>query len=255
MQAGTDDLATGVVDTWVGTIRVTASPQGVRHVWLPSWRDAAAIPELSEAEHEFSADTPPSAASHQLRAALDELAEYFGGMRRMFTVPLDPHGPSFFRAVWSEVARVPYGETRTYGEIARTVGAPRAVRAVGAANGANPLAPFVPCHRVVGSDGRLVGYGPGLPLKARLLVMEDAMPASAAERPAWSARVAARLGTEQIYLGVRSTGIYCRPNCSAGARYAPRPGRIFRTLADAAAAGFRPCAVCRPDRPMLLAGA
>jgi O-6-methylguanine DNA methyltransferase len=90
-----------------------------------------------------------------------EVAEYFNGARRTFTVPLDLSGTAFYRRVWAEVAAVPYGETRSYQEIAETLGAPRAVRAVGAANGANPVAPLVCCQRIVGSDGSLTGYGPG----------------------------------------------------------------------------------------------
>lgn len=183
------------------------------------------------------------AAEDRLRQALGELAEFFAGERRTFTVALDPRGPAFYRRAWEAVARVPYGETRSYGEIAREIGAAQAVRAVGTANGANPVAPFVPCHRIVGSDGRLTGYGPGLPLKERLLVMEGALPDGPDDYAAWVERVAARAGGK-VRLGVRAEGIFCAPECARARRWAARPARLFRGAEEAAAAGFRPCAAC-----------
>jgi methylated-DNA-[protein]-cysteine S-methyltransferase len=101
-----------------------------------------------------------------------ELHEYFAGTRREFTVPLAPRGTGFQRAVWAELCRIPYGETISYAELARRIGNPRAVRAVGLANGANPLAIIVPCHRVIGADGTLTGYGGGLTTKRYLLDLE-----------------------------------------------------------------------------------
>jgi methylated-DNA-[protein]-cysteine S-methyltransferase len=250
-----EELVTGTVRTWAGTTRVTASPRGVREVWLPNWRGVleGAQPEGPSREAEISAPAGASVAHAHLRQALAELAEYFAGERRAFTVALDPRGNDFYQTIWDAVARVPYGETRSYGEIAREIGAPGAARAVGAANGSNPVAPFVPCHRIVGSDGRLVGYGPGLPLKLRLLRMEDALPASATEYGAWAARVAARLGSERIVLGVRGSGVACRPGRGSLPHHQPRPARIFRDPAEAAAARFRPCALCRPEQPVLVA--
>ncbi len=108
-----------------------------------------------------------------LRQAMDELRRYFAGERVQFTCPLDLRGTAFQVAVWQEMRRIPYGETRTYGELARMIGRPQAPRAVGAASGANPVAIIVPCHRVVGSDGSLTGYGGGLPTKAWLLALEQ----------------------------------------------------------------------------------
>jgi methylated-DNA-[protein]-cysteine S-methyltransferase len=104
--------------------------------------------------------------------AIGQLREYFEGSRREFTVPLDFAGTDFQKRVWRALLAIPYGETRTYREIAMAIEAPAAVRAVGAANGANPLPIIVPCHRVIGSSGKLVGYGGGLPLKKRLLELE-----------------------------------------------------------------------------------
>jgi O-6-methylguanine DNA methyltransferase len=107
-----------------------------------------------------------------LQQAMDELRRYVTGERVQFRCPLDLHGTAFQIEVWEELFRIPYGETRTYAEIARAIGRPAAVRAVGAANGANPVAIIVPCHRVIGSDGTLTGYGGGLPTKAWLLSLE-----------------------------------------------------------------------------------
>lgn len=107
-----------------------------------------------------------------LQQAMDELRRYFAGERLQFSCPLDLHGTPFQIAVWEELFRIPYGETRSYADIARTIGRPAAVRAVGAANGANPVAIIVPCHRVIGSNGSLTGYGGGLPTKEWLLALE-----------------------------------------------------------------------------------
>jgi methylated-DNA-[protein]-cysteine S-methyltransferase len=104
-----------------------------------------------------------------LTRAADQLAEYFAGERRDFDLPLAPRGTPFQVAVWRALARIPFGATCSYGELARVVGRPSASRAVGAANGQNPLAIILPCHRVIGANGELTGYGGGLPLKRWLL--------------------------------------------------------------------------------------
>lgn len=110
---------------------------------------------------------------HQvLLEAERQLQAYFAGELRQFDLPLEPEGTPFQQRVWKQLLTIPYGETRSYMEIARQIGAPAAVRAVGAANGANPLPIVVPCHRVIGASGKLVGYGGGLPLKQRLLALE-----------------------------------------------------------------------------------
>ncbi|NHA66894.1 methylated-DNA--[protein]-cysteine S-methyltransferase [Phycicoccus flavus] len=108
-----------------------------------------------------------------LERARDQLAEYFAGERRVFDLPLAPHGTPFRRQVWQALARVPWGTTTTYGALAAGLGLPPgASRAVGAANGANPLPVVLPCHRVVGADGTLTGYAGGLARKATLLRLE-----------------------------------------------------------------------------------
>ncbi|HEY3364862.1 MAG TPA: methylated-DNA--[protein]-cysteine S-methyltransferase [Symbiobacteriaceae bacterium] len=103
-----------------------------------------------------------------------ELQAYFTGRLRVFDTPVDLFGTPFQREVWAALRTVPYGEIRTYAQIAETIGRPKAVRAVGAANGANPVPILVPCHRVIGSDGKLRGYAGGLDLKSRLLEREGA---------------------------------------------------------------------------------
>ncbi|MGH8160582.1 MAG: methylated-DNA--[protein]-cysteine S-methyltransferase [Gammaproteobacteria bacterium] len=107
-----------------------------------------------------------------LKAAGRQLEEYFAGERKVFDLLLAPKGTVFQRRVWKALERIPYGKTQSYGEIARKIKNPKAVRAVGAANGANPIPIVVPCHRVIGADGTLTGYGGGLPRKQKLLALE-----------------------------------------------------------------------------------
>jgi len=104
-----------------------------------------------------------------------QLEEYFAGRRRQFNLPLDLRGTDFQKRCWRALLKIPYGETRSYADIARAIGKPSAVRAVGLANGQNPIAIIVPCHRVIGSDGSLTGYGGGLENKRRLLELEGAL--------------------------------------------------------------------------------
>jgi methylated-DNA-[protein]-cysteine S-methyltransferase len=105
--------------------------------------------------------------------AVRQLGEYFAGDRTSFDLLLRPIGSDFELAVWHQLTRIPYGETRSYGYVARAVGEPGGAQAVGAANGRNPLAVVVPCHRVIGADGSLVGFGGGLPRKRFLLDLEQ----------------------------------------------------------------------------------
>jgi methylated-DNA-[protein]-cysteine S-methyltransferase len=237
--------AEGRVTVWAGEIRVTASARGVRDVHLPRWVDGRDNTAHAAGALAIEQEGSPAARAH-LRQALDELASYFAGARRDFTVALDPMGASFYQRVWVEVAHVPYGETRSYGEIAGIVGAPHASRAVGTANATNPLAPFIPCHRIVGSDGRLTGYGPGLPLKLRLLRMEGALPDGPDDYDAWAERVAARAPGKPIYLGVRRAKVYCLPSCERARASSDLPARFFASPLDARLAGFAPCPRCQP---------
>lgn len=107
-----------------------------------------------------------------LEEPISQVDDYFAGRRREFELELDMRGTAFQRRVWDAVAAVPYGQTRSYRDVACAVGQPKAVRAVGAANGANPLPLVIPCHRIIGSQGGLHGYGGGLDVKAKLLELE-----------------------------------------------------------------------------------
>ncbi len=239
----TGALAQGAVMTWAGNVMVTAGPDGVRASEIPQWSATR-----SEAPPDLGAITiyegSDENALRHLRQALGELDEYFRGERREFTVTLDPRGTAFYRAAWDAVARVPFGETRAYAEIARAIDSPTAIRAVGAANGANPVAPFVPCHRIVGSDGRLTGYGPGLPLKARLLAMEGALPVGADSYDAWVDTLRARNGGRLPALGIRGASQYCAPGCARSRARWALPPRIFASGDAAREAGYLPCPLC-----------
>jgi O-6-methylguanine DNA methyltransferase len=154
----------------LGRLRLAASDAGLCRLALGR--------ESDEAFHAWLARLmQPARLVRQRRPLIDqalaELDAYLCGALRTFETPLDLRGTPFQRRVWAKVARVPYGATTSYGEIAARIGRPRAARAVGAANGANPLPLFVPCHRVVGADGALRGYGGGLKIKAALLQLES----------------------------------------------------------------------------------
>ncbi len=130
-------------------------------------REAQRITEKMKAAGADIVEDPERTAEVQR-----QLAEYFAGERREFDLVLAPQGTDFERAVWKELEKIPFGETRTYGEIAGILGRPGAARAVGRANGANPIPIVVPCHRVIGADGSLTGFGGGLEVKSRLLELE-----------------------------------------------------------------------------------
>jgi methylated-DNA-[protein]-cysteine S-methyltransferase len=146
----------------VGTLKLIASDSALVAV---VWRDHSAghVPEDEAVE---------SNAHPLLEETARQLGEYFAGERRAFDLPLELMGTDFQRRVWTELTRIPYGETRSYADIARHIGQPAAVRAVGAANGRNPISIIVPCHRVIGTSGALTGFGGGLDAKARLLALE-----------------------------------------------------------------------------------
>jgi methylated-DNA-[protein]-cysteine S-methyltransferase len=107
-----------------------------------------------------------------LAEVIRQLQAYFAGELENFDLAVSPQGTPFQQKVWSELQRIPYGETLSYGELARRIGNPKACRAVGLANGSNPISIVIPCHRVIGSNGKLTGYGGGLPIKEKLLALE-----------------------------------------------------------------------------------
>lgn len=140
-------------------------------------------------EIHFANDQAPSAPAETVHDpsrcahAISQLQEYLSGNRQTFDLMVDPRGTDFQRRVWAMVGQIPYGTTSTYGAVASRLGDPKTVRAVGGANGANPIPIVIPCHRVVGADGSLVGYGGGLPLKTALLGLEGArLPGDAQRR-------------------------------------------------------------------------
>ena len=108
-----------------------------------------------------------------LREVIQQLRAYFAKELETFELTLAPEGTDFQQSVWNELCGIPYGETISYGELAKRVGNPKASRAVGAANGQNPIPIIIPCHRVIGSDGKLTGFGGGLPIKQELLALEQ----------------------------------------------------------------------------------
>lgn len=107
-----------------------------------------------------------------IKEAFTQLDAYFAGELKSFSLPLKPQGTDFMRTVWQALRAVPYGTTASYKDIAQTIGNPKAMRAVGLANNKNPLAIFIPCHRIIGSNGKLIGYSAGLPIKEFLLALE-----------------------------------------------------------------------------------
>ncbi len=161
-------IATSSLESPIGVLRLAVTSAGLIRIDLPhaggggfsGWLKRA-FPEAARVEWLPTLDK-----------ARQELEEYFGGRRREFTVPTELHGTPFQLDVWNALAAIPFGETRSYADIARAVGKPKAFRAVGLANGANPLPIVIPCHRVIASGGKLGGYGGGLDAKRRLLAFE-----------------------------------------------------------------------------------
>jgi len=148
-------------DTSIGPLLIAGDEQAVHAIRFPK---------------NGQAEDAPSGWTRSSRGAVAEagrqLREYFEGRRQEFDLPLAPEGTTFQRAVWRCLQEIPYGETISYGELARRVGNPAASRAVGAANGRNPIPIVIPCHRVIGASGKLTGFGGGLPIKEALLALE-----------------------------------------------------------------------------------
>ena len=144
----------------VGPLLLVADDAGLREIlFVNGTHHAKPNPEWSEDE------APVKETMRQLRA-------YFAGKLERFDLPLAPQGTPFQLDVWRRLCEIPYGETISYGELARKIGNPNASRAVGLANGSNPIPIVIPCHRVIGSNGKLTGYGGGLPIKEKLLALE-----------------------------------------------------------------------------------
>ena len=153
------------IESPVGPLVIAADDAGLRHI------------EFHENRHPANRHDWRGGDNAILQAAERQLDDYFAGTRRSFDLPLAPVGTAFQRSVWQALADIPYGQTISYATLARRLGNPDATRAVGAANGRNPLPIVLPCHRVVGTDGGLTGFGGGLPTKDFLLRLEGALPA------------------------------------------------------------------------------
>lgn len=156
-------LHRSTLESPVGTLTLVASDAGLRAVLWPADRTGRVV----FTEPIVDSTTPT------LDAARNQLREYFAGTRTSFDVPLDPVGTPFQLKAWEALRQIPFGETSTYGQQAQRMGSPTAVRAVGAANGRNPISIIVPCHRVVGANGSLTGFAGGLDTKRLLLELES----------------------------------------------------------------------------------
>ena len=163
------------VDSPIGPIVLTSDGTALTGLYLSEQRHApaAAPAEPAGSLHGAAQWGVESADADPFPAAREQLAAYFAGRLTRFDLPLAPAGTAFQRRVWAALQTIPYGTTLSYGALAREVGNPGAARAVGLANGRNPIALIVPCHRVIGADGSLTGYGGGLPRKAALLAFES----------------------------------------------------------------------------------
>jgi methylated-DNA-[protein]-cysteine S-methyltransferase len=145
----------------VGKLLLVADEEGLRLISFQKGKHA------QRPRDDWRKDAAP------LRETMRQLKAYFSGELQEFRLPLAPEGTEFQRKVWSALCDIPYGETISYGDLARRIRNPKAVRAVGTANGANPIPIVIPCHRVIGSDGTLTGYGGGLDIKEKLLGLEQ----------------------------------------------------------------------------------
>lgn len=150
------------MDSPIGRLRLVATERGL----------AAVLWENDDPKRTRLGESRADRSHPSLVEAEAQLREYFAGERRSFSLALDPAGTEFQRRVWNALASIPYGETRSYSALAAQVGNPNASRAVGAANGRNPISIVLPCHRVIGANGELVGFAGGLAVKAKLLAFE-----------------------------------------------------------------------------------
>ena len=159
VQIKTEDVASTILDTPIGQLFVEVNKAGVTRVLF--------VDKMSEVALQQNAD------DKLLSKACNQLTEYFTGKRKEFDLPLSPKGTPFQQRVWNALCNIAYGEHSSYGDLAESIQNPKAVRAVGAANGRNPISIIVPCHRVIGKNGTLTGYAGGLTRKAWLLALES----------------------------------------------------------------------------------
>ncbi|MDQ1536444.1 MAG: methylated-DNA-[protein]-cysteine S-methyltransferase [Actinomycetota bacterium] len=161
-----------VIDSAVGILTLVADDGAIVGLYMNAQRHRPDDLALGETDQQGRVAEP-------FKAAADQLDAYFAGTLTRFTLPLAPRGSDFQQRVWAALQDIPYGETESYGELAERIGSPGAARAVGLANGRNPIGIVIPCHRVVGSQGNLTGYGGGLERKKQLLDLELAVSGAA----------------------------------------------------------------------------
>ena len=157
-----------VIDSVVGPLTIVAEDGAIACLYMDLQRHRPGDDELGEPD-------PRGREAEPFKSAEDQLDAYFAGELTTFALPLAPRGSEFQQRVWTALQEIPYGQTESYGELAERIGSPGAARAVGLANGRNPIGIVIPCHRVVGTDGSLTGYGGGLDRKRQLLDLELAV--------------------------------------------------------------------------------
>jgi O-6-methylguanine DNA methyltransferase len=225
----------------LGLIFVAATERGLRYT---EFMDRRSIKRIIASHAAENPGATWEASLLKLKPVVDQFESYFCGALTRFDIPLDPVGSTFQREAWNALLSIPFGETRTYGEIARAIGQPRAARAVGLANHDNPIAIIVPCHRVIGADGSLTGYGGGLQRKRWLLRHEARFASHPDELPLYSSTAPAAVVTAAA---PRSGAKVAAPSATAprgraAAATAPR-GRA------ASAAGSAPAKRARGEPP------
>jgi methylated-DNA-[protein]-cysteine S-methyltransferase len=161
-----------VIDSAVGPLTIVAEDGAVACLYMDLQRHRPDDGELGELD-------PRGREVEPFKSAADQLDAYFAGELTTFDLPLAPRGSEFQQRVWAALLEIPYGRTESYGELAERIGSPGAARAVGLANGKNPIGIVIPCHRIVGSDGSLTGYGGGIDRKRQLLDLELAVSGAA----------------------------------------------------------------------------
>jgi methylated-DNA-[protein]-cysteine S-methyltransferase len=162
-------IAYHVMSSPIGLLFLARSEQGLRHL---EFMDRKSIKRMIARHAATAPDATWTPSLLELKTVVDQLDAYFCGALTEFQLPLDAVGTDFQHTVWKELAKIPFAQTRSYGEVARAIGQPRSARAVGLANNQNPIAIVVPCHRVIGADGSLTGYGGGVQRKRWLLQHE-----------------------------------------------------------------------------------
>ncbi len=159
-----------IYDTRIGKVKIAEDGFGITEIDLISSEKQEEVGNMGKKAVE---DPVAFMETDLIKKAYEELSQYLNGERKKFTVPLNPKGTEFQQKVWKVLQTIPFGETKSYGQVAVEIGNPKACRAVGMANHRNPILIMIPCHRVIGADGSLTGYGGGLSLKEFLLNLEQ----------------------------------------------------------------------------------